>query len=41
MLGNTGAVTKMVPHLASAASKAAMVLWDSCDDRQLVLWLDN
>ncbi len=41
LLGDTGAVSKKVPHLATAAAESAKRLWDSCDDRQVIVWLDN
>jgi hypothetical protein len=41
LLGDTGAVAKKVPHLATQADEAAASLWSSCDDQQIVVWLDN
>ena len=40
-MGSTGAVHSTVPHLAHAADAAAKKLYDSCERRQLVVWLDN
>ena len=34
-------MSKKVPHLATAAAEAASRLWDSCDDSQVIVWLDN
>ena len=41
LLGDTGAVAKKLPHLATAAAEAATKLWESCDDTQVIVWLDN
>ena len=41
LLGNTGAVHKNVQNLEVAATQAAKKLWESCQDQQVVVWLDN
>lgn len=41
LLGSTGAVHKKVENLEESASLAAVNLWKSCRDRQIVVWLDN
>lgn len=41
ILASTGVVNKNVPSLKSASSTAALNLWKSIEDRQVVVWLDN
>ena len=41
LLGDTGAVAKTVPNLASSAAEAARSLWRSCGDHQMLVWVDN
>jgi hypothetical protein len=41
LLGSTGAVHKNVANLENAAIQAARKIWDSCEDRQIIVWLDN
>lgn len=41
LLGPTGAVRSTVENLEVAAGRAAVKLWDSCGDHQVVVWLDN
>ena len=40
-LRSTGAVAGNVPHLRTQAGEAALKLWQSCEDRQVVVWLNN
>lgn len=41
LLGPTGAVAATVPVLAEEANAAAYKLWQSCANKQIIVWLDN